>query len=195
MEKEDIELPDARLFYCTPFFHRELADDYLGKLIEDIPWKQEKIKLFGKEHLQPRLSAFFGEKDLSYTYSGLQLQPEEYSPELLEIKNKVETFSEEKFNSCLANLYRDGTDSMGWHSDDEKELGKNPVIASVSFGAKRIFHFRHKKDAGLTHKILLSHGSLLLMKGKTQHFWKHQLPKTKKPIGPRLNLTFRNIKA
>lgn len=194
MKTAHTDLPNSRLVYSSHLFPEELADNYLEKLLKNISWKQEKIKLFGKERLQPRLSAFFGERELSYTYSGLKLEPENFLPEILEIKKQVESFSENSFNSCLANLYRDGKDSMGWHADDEKELGENPVIASVSFGADRNFNLKHKKIPDLKRKILLSHGSLLLMKGETQHFWKHQLPKTKKSIGPRINLTFRNIK-
>lgn len=193
MKAEAIDLPDASLVFIPHFLPKNLADDYFAKLLDQIPWKQEKIKLFGKEHLQPRLSAFFGTEDLSYSYSGITLEVEHFSPELLSIKNRVEEISKTDFNSCLANLYRDGNDSMGWHSDDEKELGKNPVIASVSFGAERIFHLKHKQDPAQKQKIMLPHGSLLIMKEKTQHFWKHQLPKTRKIKEPRLNLTFRNI--
>ena len=109
------------------------------------------------------------------------------------IKERCEEICEQSFNACLANLYRDGQDSMGWHADDEKELGTNPVIASVSIGEPRIFHLKHRKDKNLTYKKRLQHGSLLVMRGETQKFWKHQLPKTKKQIGPRINLTFRKI--
>lgn len=193
MKIEIFDLKHARLRYIPDFFNAEEARFYFEKLQQEIPWKQDRIKLFGKEHLQPRLSAFFAEKDLNYAYSGLKLNPEEFSEEILQIKKNVEIFSGLIFNSCLANLYRDGQDSMGWHSDDEKELGKNPVIASVSFGAERIFHLKHKTDKDLKKRILLKHGSLLLMEEETQHHWKHQLPKTKKNIGPRLNLTFRKI--
>ncbi|HEY9186154.1 MAG TPA: alpha-ketoglutarate-dependent dioxygenase AlkB [Salegentibacter sp.] len=193
MKIEIFDLKDARLRYIPDFFKLKDANFYFEKLGQEIPWKQDKIKLFGKEYLQPRLSAFFAEKDINYAYSGLKLKPEDFSAEILEIKKSVEVFSGLSFNSCLANLYRDGQDSMGWHSDDEKELGQNPVIASVSFGAERIFHLKHKTDKNLKEKILLKHGSLLMMEEATQQHWKHQLPKTKKNIGPRLNLTFRKI--
>lgn len=193
MKIEVFDLKDAQLRYVPEFFNSEEADFYFERLQQEIPWKHDKIKLFGKEHFQPRLSAFFAEQDVNYAYSGLKLKPEDFSEEILQIKNSVEAFSGLIFNSCLANLYRDGQDSMGWHSDDEKELGKNPVIASISFGAERIFHLKNKADKNLKQKILLAHGSLLLMEGATQHNWKHQLPKTKKNIGPRLNLTFRKI--
>ncbi|MGM0932577.1 MAG: alpha-ketoglutarate-dependent dioxygenase AlkB family protein [Bacteroidota bacterium] len=193
MKIEVFDLKDARLRYVPDFFNSEEANFYFERLQQEIPWKQDKIKLFGKEHFQPRLSAFFAEQDVNYAYSGLKLKPKGFSEEILQIKKSVEKFSRITFNSCLANLYRDGQDSMGWHSDDEKELGKNPVIASISFGAERIFHLKNKTDKNLKKKISLAHGSLLLMEGATQHNWKHQLPKTKKNIGPRLNLTFRKI--
>ncbi|EAQ99853.1 alpha-ketoglutarate-dependent dioxygenase AlkB family protein [Maribacter sp. HTCC2170] len=117
-----------------------------------------------------------------------------FTTELLEIKKKIEIITKIEFNSCLLNLYRDGKDSNGWHADDEKELGLNPVIASISLGQERPFHLRNKKDKTLKHKMILEHGSLLLMKATTQHNWQHQIPKTRKPINKRINLTFRIIK-
>ncbi|MEX0315245.1 MAG: alpha-ketoglutarate-dependent dioxygenase AlkB, partial [Allomuricauda sp.] len=128
------------------------------------------------------------------TYSGLTMHPLEFTHELAEIKELVEKAAKSKFTTCLLNYYRDGKDSNGWHSDDEKELGTNPIIASVSFGAERFFHLRNKMDKTRKLKILLENGSLLLMKGKTQHHWQHQIPKTAKPIGGRINLTFRILK-
>ncbi|HSP10892.1 MAG TPA: alpha-ketoglutarate-dependent dioxygenase AlkB [Salegentibacter sp.] len=193
MKIETFDLKDAHLRYVSDFFNSEKADFYFKKLKQEIPWKQDKIKLFGKEHLQPRLSAFFAEPDINYSYSGLKLKPNYFPETILKIKKMVENFSEFEFNSCLANLYRDGQDSMGWHSDNEKELGRNPVIASVSFGAERIFHLKNNADTSLRKKIVLEHGSLLMMEGSIQHHWKHQLPKTRKIIGPRINLTFRKI--
>ncbi|SFN34273.1 alpha-ketoglutarate-dependent dioxygenase AlkB family protein [Salegentibacter flavus] len=193
MKIEVFDLKNAQLRYVPDFFNSEEANFYFERLQQEIPWKQDKIKLFGKEHFQPRLSSFFAEQDVNYAYSGLELKPKDFSEEILQIKKSVEKFSRLTFNSCLANLYRDGQDSMGWHSDNEKELGENPVIASVSYGAERIFHLKNKIDKNLKEKISLAHGSLLLMEGATQHNWKHQLPKTKKNIGPRLNLTFRKI--
>ena len=193
MEKEIIDLKDAEIEYYPHFFNKQTSDLYLEKLLDLSQWKQEKIKLFGREIFQPRLTALFGEAGKTYTYSGLEMKPEPFSKELKEIKIECEKYSQSLFNVCLANLYRDGSDSMGWHADDEKELGKNPVIASVSFGAERIFHLKHKKDKTARHKIRLQHGSLLIMKGSTQEFWKHQLPKTKKVSEPRVNLTYRKI--
>ena len=193
MKKNFLDLQDAELEYYPEFIPKRLADHYLNILLEIPDWKHEKIKLFGKEIFQPRLTALFGESGRNYTYSGLEMHLMPFSGELLAIKAECERYSNNQFNVCLANLYRDGNDSMGWHADDEKELGKEPVIASVSFGAERIFHLKHKQDPTAKHKIRLQHGSLLIMKGTTQQFWKHQLPKTKKTVGPRINLTYRKI--
>jgi alkylated DNA repair dioxygenase AlkB len=121
------------------------------------------------------------------------MKPLPFSETLSDIRKRISRLTNVEFTSCLLNLYRDGRDSNGWHSDDEKELGNNPVIASVSLGQERYFHLRHKKLKDLKHKILLEHGSLLLMSGQTQHYWQHQIPKTTRPIGERINLTFRVI--
>lgn len=188
-----IDLKDAELEYYPNFLDEKKANIYLDHLKNLDNWRHDKIKLFGREIYQPRLTALFGESGKSYTYSGLEMKPEPFSRELNEIRRKCEKYAETSFNVCLANYYRDGSDSMGWHSDDEKELGKNPVIASVSLGEERIFHLKHKKDTTAKHKIRLQHGSLLIMKGTTQEFWKHQLPKTKMQVDPRINLTFRKI--
>ncbi|PKD19315.1 2OG-Fe(II) oxygenase [Salegentibacter salinarum] len=193
MKSEIFSLPDAELHYFPDFLNTEKADFLVGKLLKEIPWQQQNIKLFGREIPQPRLTAFFAEKGISYTYSGLQLEPEIFSAEILELKQKTEELSGFEFNTCLANLYRDGNDSMGWHADNEKVLGKNPVIASISLGGVRSFQFKHKTNKNLKEKIELQHGSLIMMKGCMQHFWKHQLPKTKKKVSPRINLTFRKI--
>lgn len=195
-EKEPVyfDLPDAEITYHPAFFDLELADELFGKLKTDIPWQQDAITLFGKTHPQPRLTALFGNEGKPYSYSNITMQPHHWNPLLTSIKEAVEKASGVTFTTVLLNYYRDGKDSNGWHSDNEKELGTNPVIASVSFGAERFFHLRHNSDPNLKLKILLEHGSLLLMKGTTQHFWKHQIPKTAKPIGPRINLTFRVIK-
>lgn len=193
INKQIIELSGAYLEYYPALFSEKESENYLNYFLEFEEWKQETIKIFGKEVLQPRLTALFGEEDKTYSYSGITMKPKPFTPTLLKIKDGCEKHSGEKFNVCLLNLYRDGSDSMGWHSDDEKELGKNPVIASVSFGAERAFHLKHKKDTKLKKKLVLENGSLLIMAGTTQHFWKHQLPKTKKKVGPRVNLTFRKI--
>lgn len=164
------------------------------QLQHEIPWQQDDITLFGKTHPQPRLTALFGNEGKPYSYSNIVMQPHRWNPLLTFIKEEIEKVSGVTFTTVLLNYYRDGKDSNGWHADNEKELGTNPVIASVSFGAERFFHLQYNLDKNIKQKILLEHGSLLLMQGQTQHFWKHQIPKTAKPIGPRINLTFRVIK-
>ena len=152
--------------------------------------------MYGKENPVPRLEAWYGDPGKSYAYSGIQMDPIPWTDELKEIKRTIELESGIKFNSVLINFYRDGKDRVAWHSDDEKELGQNPAIGSVSFGAERIFKLRHKKykSNNLKQSIMLGNGSFLLMEGATQHHWMHEIPRTAKIIGPRINLTFRVIK-
>lgn len=193
---ESILLPlkDSEITYFPAFFDVHEANEYFRKLKLMVSWQQDDIKVYGKTYPQPRLTALYGNNDRPYSYSNIVMKPMAFSEELLGIKQKIEEITQIEFTSCLLNLYRDGRDSNGWHADDEKELGRNPAIASLSLGQERFFHFRHKKDKNLKHKILLKHGSLLLMQGETQHFWQHQIPKTSKSIGERINLTFRVIK-
>ncbi|WP_233265962.1 alpha-ketoglutarate-dependent dioxygenase AlkB [Formosa sp. L2A11] len=186
-------MKDAEVIYFPEFFSPTEADQLYNSLLNSIAWQQDNISLFGKTHPQPRLTALYGNNEKPYTYSGIQMKPNTFSETLLDIKIKIETETHHKFTSCLCNLYRDGQDSNGWHADNEKELGTHPVIASISFGAERIFHLKHKEDNSLKQKLTLNHGSLLLMKGETQQHWLHQIPKTKKKIGKRINLTFRTI--
>ncbi len=195
-ENEIIELPlkDARIFYYPKFLDHNEASLLFQKLMDKTPWREDKIKVFGKVYNQPRLTALYGNNAKEYSYSGITMKPLLFTDELEQLKNKIEDTTQYKFSTVLLNLYRDGQDSNGWHSDDEKELGKNPVIASVSLGAKRYFHLKYKHDKKETYKILLDHGSLLLMAGSTQEHWLHQIPKTKKQLNPRINLTFRLIK-
>ena len=188
-----LDLPDAEIIYYPHFFDKKVADDIFSQLKNDIPWQQDNITVFGKVHLQPRLTALFGNDGKSYSYSNIKMQPHPWNPILQKIKSQIESVSDANFTTVLLNLYRDGKDSNGWHADNEKELGNNPIIASVSFGTERVFQLKHNTIPGLKQNILLEHGSLLLMKGTTQHFWKHQIPKTAKPIGSRINLTFRVI--
>lgn len=162
--------------------------------MNETEWQQDDIKIFGKVYQQPRLTALYGDDGKSYSYSNITMYPKPMTPLLKEIKSKIELMTQTVFNTVLLNLYRDGTDSNGWHSDNEKELGKNPVIASVSLGAKRSFKLKQRGDKKLNYKIFLNHGSLLLMQGETQHHWLHELPKSKKITEPRINLTFRVIK-
>lgn len=163
-----------------------------SQLIRDLPWKQGEITLFGKKHLTPRLESFHALDQLSYGYSGQALKTEPMSETLLLLKSSIEQASGYEFNSVLVNFYRNGADSNGWHSDNEKELGKNPVIASLSLGAERRFDLRHNKT-GETKHFQLNSGSLLIMGGEMQHYWKHQVPKSKKVNAGRINLTFRKV--
>lgn len=193
-EKLHLQLPDAELIYISDFFEKSRADLHFQSLKKNILWQQDDIKLFGKTYQQPRLTALYGEIGKSYTYSNILMKPNPFTEELLSLKNIIETKLNLEFTTVLLNYYRDGQDSNGWHADNEKELGKNPSIASLSLGAERLFHFKHRRNSEETYKIMLEHGSLLLMKGAMQHHWLHQLPKTKKKVGERINLTFRNIR-
>lgn len=188
-----LELPDARLRYFQYFFNTDEAEHFYSKLYETIPWQQDPITIFGKTYDQPRLTALHANNTKPYSYSGITMYPNQMTTELTAIYKRIRTVSSVEFTSVLLNLYRDGKDSNGWHADNEKELGKSPSIASVSFGAQRFFHLKHRtiKEARL--KVLLNSGSLLLMEGDTQEKWLHQIPKTAKPIQPRINLTFRKI--
>ena len=189
-----LNLPNSEIIYYPHFFDKKEADALFSQLINDITWQQDDITVFGKTHPQPRLTALYGNEGKPYSYSNIKMQPNHWTPVLQKIKNLVESVSETNFTTVLLNLYRDGKDSNGWHADNEKELGLNPVIASISFGAERNFQLKHNSEIGLKKSIILEHGSLLLMKGETQHFWKHQIPKTAKPVSHRINLTFRVIK-
>ena len=188
------DLPDADLVLFESFFTNLESQKLYQNLIEKIQWRQDKIKIFGRLIDQPRLTAFYGDTNKEYSYSGIVMKPIYWNEDLLLIKNRVEEIAKTKFTSVLLNYYRDGKDSMGWHSDDEKELGQNPVIGSVSFGESRVFQMRHKFQKEIKKvDISLSNGSFLLMKGTTQHFWQHQIPKTKRELKSRINLTFRVI--
>ena len=166
----------------------------LKQLIEETPWRQDEVTVWGKTHRQPRLIAWYGDAAQSYSYSGITLSALPWTPALLRIKETVETLCQNAFNSALVNYYRDQRDGMGFHSDDEPELGPAPVIASVTFGAPRHFVLKHRyrKDVANV-KLPLPSGSVLLMSGDTQRYWKHGVPKQRKPCGPRINLTFRQI--
>ncbi len=188
-------LPDGDLVFIENFFSKEESDRLYKKLLEEINWMETKIIVYGKEHDTPRLTAWYGDTGTDYTYSGLKMNPFPWTKDLLFIKERTNNEAGVIFNSVLLNLYRSGKDSVGWHRDNEKEFGLNPVIASVSFGETRPFHLKHKFKKDIEKVIIpLTHGSLLIMKGTTQHYWEHQIPKTAKEIGPRINLTFRIIK-
>ena len=192
-EPINLELPDSEIIYFPNFFDKTEADSFFKELMENTFWQQDKITVYGKTHLQPRLTALYGNEGKPYSYSNIKMQPHNWTVLLQKIKFYVEEIAKVNFTTVLLNQYRNGIDSNGWHADDEKELGENPVIASVSFGAERAFQLKHNTDKNFKKSIILEHGSLLLMKGTTQHFWKHQIPKTAKPVGCRINLTFREI--
>lgn len=192
-EKIVFDLPDAEIEYHPTLFNSEKANELFELLKNEIPWQHDEITVYGKKHLQPRLTSLFGNDGKPYGYSNVIMQPNRWNPLLMFIKNEVEVICNENFTTVLLNYYRDGKDSNGWHADNEKELGRNPIIASVSFGAERVFQLKHNVT-NQRQNINLEGGSLLVMKGATQHFWKHQIPKSSKEIGARINLTFRIIK-
>lgn len=184
---------DGETRYFSDFFRKNEADKFFEKLKNQIEWKQEPIKIFGKTIKQPRLTALYGNTEKPYGYSGIIMQPLVWIDFLLEIKHRVEEKSETCYTHVLLNYYRDGKDSMGWHRDNEAVLGPNPTIASVSFGDTREFQIRHYAEKKLKLKLPLDHGSLVIMGGSSQHHWEHQIPKTAKSLRPRINLTFRKI--
>ena len=192
--EEIISLPDAEMIFYKNFYSIRESDEIFRKLIEKIQWQQNTIKYYGKEMPLPRLTAWYGDKGTNYKYSGIGNEPLPWTQDLLQIKTRIENISGAKFNSVLLNLYRNGKDAVSWHQDNEKELGKSPTIASLSFGATRKFQFRHKFRKDIEKfELALVHGSLLIMKETTQEFWQHQIPKTSKPVEERINLTFRYI--
>jgi alkylated DNA repair dioxygenase AlkB len=169
------------------------ADAVFDRLMKDIDWQAETIKMFGKPVTVPRLVAWHG--DASYTYSGVRHEPADWTQDLLNLKAIAERLAGTPFNSVLLNLYRDGSDGMGWHADDEPELGPDPVIASISLGVPRLFHVKHRRKPDVKHSILLPGGSCLVMAGGMQSHWLHRLAKTARPVGARINLTFRGVGA
>ena len=190
-----IVLPDADLQLFPHLFSRAEGDRLLASLVAETPWEQDSINYYGKRHPLPRLTCWFGDAGAKYTYSNIAKEPRTWTPLLSEIKQRVEAACQFEFNSVLLNLYRSGADTVSWHQDDEAELGDRPTIASLSFGGERVFQMRHTTRIDLARKdILLTHGSLLVMRGETQNFWKHQIPRTAKPVGERVNLTFRYIR-
>ena len=175
------------------FFTLAEADGFFNSLQECLAWQQEPIWMFGKQILHPRLTALYGDPKVRYGYSGIAMEALPFTEVLVKIKIRLQEFTNQEFTHVLCNFYRDGQDSMGWHRDNEPVLGRNPTIASLTFGATRSFQLRPygKKEPKLN--LELSHGSLLLMGGESQHFWEHQLPKSKKVLAPRINLTFRKL--
>jgi alkylated DNA repair dioxygenase AlkB len=192
---QELALADGSARYWTDAFTTAEADRLFIGLRECIAWRQEEIVIFGERKRVPRLVAWHGDAGAAYTYSGVPHEPEPWNEALGEIRARVEALSGHAFNAVLLNLYRGGADGMGWHADDEPELGRNPVVASVSLGATRRFRMRHRRRKELTVDLELVHGSLLTMEGATQHHWVHAVPKTARPVGERINLTFRRIVA
>lgn len=190
---QSLPMPNASVVLYRNFFDPRTSDRLFEQLRDEINWRQDRIKIYGKEIDLPRKTAWYGDNGKSYSYSGIHLIPAPWTPTLLQVKARVEDAVDVRFNSVLLNLYRHGTDSMSWHADDEPELGQNPVIASVSFGGTRRLVFRHRHNKSLKTDVELTHGSFLLMAGDTQHFWQHQVPKTARTVAPRINLTFRVI--
>jgi alkylated DNA repair dioxygenase AlkB len=191
---ESVRMPDAEIYFLPRIALGSLPGNVMTDLIRDTPWRQEKISIWGKSHYQPRLIAWYGDVDHRYTYSGIKLEPLPWTQMLIDLRERVEGFAEARFNSVLLNYYRNERDSMGLHSDDEPELGKHPIIASLSLGEERVFIMKHKVRKELKPvRIKLPSGSLLVMKGTTQQFWKHGIDKESRRLGARVNLTFRRI--
>ena len=189
-----IEGPGLQLHYWPDFVGNEQADRWFARLHAEVDWTQDEIRMYGRDVLVPRLSAWYGDEGADYAYSGIPLVLRPWTPLLEAIRDAVQAQCGHAFNSVLLNLYRDGRDSVAWHADDEPELGRHPLIASLSLGQVRTFQLKHRSDRDLERIDLdLEHGSLLLMAGETQAHWVHAIPKRKKPLEPRINLTFRRV--
>lgn len=190
---ERIDLPGADLRYDAQAYPRTRADAVLAALREEIAWAPHRLRIFGRDVEAPRLSCWIGDADAVYTYSGTRFEPRPWTPTVAALREDLHRRLGVRFNSVLANLYRDGRDSMGWHSDDEPELGPEPLIASLSFGAPRTFRLRSRATREAALSLELAHGSLLVMAGATQRHFQHALPRRARVAAPRINLTFRRI--
>lgn len=191
---EPLQIEEADISFARHVALPESDDVLLRKLIDETPWRSETVTVWGKTYQQPRLIAWYGDEGQRYSYSGISLEPLPWTKTLLDIRELVQQLSNERFNSVLLNFYRDHRDGMGFHSDDERELGPTPTIASVSLGATRVFVLKHKFRSDIKPiRLELGTGSVLIMKGQTQRNWKHGIDKQTKPCGPRVNLTFRRI--
>lgn len=190
--RENLLPSDGEAFLMERAVPKGEADRLFEALLSDVPWRQDQATVMGRRVLIPRLQAWFGES--GYIYSGIRLEPLPWTPDLLILKRIAEGIAGSGFNSVLVNLYRHGQDSVSWHADDEPGLGRNPTIASLSLGATRRFQLKHR-TTGARVDMELAHGSCLVMAGATQHHWLHQLPKTRRPVGPRINLTFRRMRS
>jgi alkylated DNA repair dioxygenase AlkB len=193
MMPQSFDSPDAELRYAPQWLARAEADALFDGLRVGIPWERHRLRLFGREIDAPRLSCWIGDDGATYTYSRTRFEPRPWPDALHAIRERLRVECGADFNGVLANLYRDGNDSMGWHADDEPELGVQPLIASLSLGATRRFVIRHRSNAAVRRDIELAHGSLLLMGGETQSHYRHALPKTARAVGERINLTFRRL--
>ena len=187
------QLGEHELVLIEHFLDTRDADELLDQLLGTLPWRQDRITIFGREHPIPREQCWIAGEGMTYRYSGQTLTPTPWPRWLRPCAERISETAGETFNSVLANLYRDGNDSMGWHSDDEPELGPAPIIASLSLGGQRRFRFRHRRDSKRTLSLDLPHNSLLIMPAGLQDHWQHQLPKTRKAVAPRVNLTFRRL--
>jgi len=188
-----IDLPGADVEWRPGWLPEPEAEALRQALREQVDWEVHRIRIFGRQVDSPRLSRWIGDPDARYRYSGTDFVPHDWPPVLDAVRTRLAADTGTSFNSVLLNRYRDGADAMGWHSDDEPELGPRPLIASLSLGAPRRFVFRHRQDKGLKRELVLGHGDLLLMGGDTQRLYHHALPRTAKPVGERINLTFRTI--
>lgn len=186
-------LQGASVLFDPGWLAADQADALFAALRAEVCWEVHRIRMFGREVDSPRLSSWIGDPGSSYAYSGARFEPRPWPPALIAVRERLEKSTGESFNSVLANLYRDQADAMGWHSDDEPELGPQPVIASLSLGASRRFVLRNRADVTRQLALDLGHGSLLLMRGQTQENYRHSLPRTRRKTGPRINLTFRRI--
>ncbi|MCE4548320.1 alpha-ketoglutarate-dependent dioxygenase AlkB family protein [Xanthomonas hortorum] len=188
-----VALPQAEIAWCRGWLQAAQADMLMQALLRDVRWEVHRIRMFGRMVDSPRLSSWIGDAEASYRYSGTRFAPQPWLEALQPVRTRLQDETGHPFNSVLVNRYRSGNDAMGWHSDDEPELGAQPLIASVSLGATRRFAFKHRDDAALKQTLELGHGDLLLMGGDTQRHYKHALPRTARPVGEWINLTFRQI--
>lgn len=192
-EKINLNLPDAVFEWYPNFLTKEIADELFQKLLNETPWQHDEITIFGKKILQPRLTCLFGNEGKPYSYSGLTMYPKPWNISIMFLKTEIEKICNQNFTTILANLYRNEKDSNGWHADNEKELGRDPIIASISLGETRKFQIKHNTNKENKCNLDLTHGSLLLMKEGSQIHYKHQLPKSTSVKNARINLTFRTI--
>jgi len=190
---QTVSLPAELMEYIPGLFSVQESIILMKEFISNVPWQQRTVTMYGKQIITPRLTAWYGDKGKDYTFSGTKFDPLPWTKELLQIREKVEQIADVTFNTVLLNYYRDGSDSVAWHSDDEYELGIKPVIASVSLGQARRFDVRHKVDHQKKYSVNLENGSLLLMRGDLQHSWEHRIAKSTKILKERINLTFRII--